>query len=73
MYRDGVDPAEGEHPLLVLDRIEEDFAREQELGLRDMGATPWAELLVEYVDALTELAGDASEFHLEDGPGPGGG
>lgn len=72
MNRDDTDPAEVQHPLRVLEQIEAEFASDLELGLRDMGTTPWAELLVEYVDALTELAEHGPEFHVEGRPGPEG-
>ncbi|MFJ3928192.1 DUF6269 family protein [Streptomyces sp. NPDC090022] len=44
-----------QHPLDVLTEIERGAAMDQELLLRD-GATPWAEILADYVDALNELA-----------------
>ncbi|MFJ6516300.1 DUF6269 family protein [Streptomyces sp. NPDC091406] len=46
------------HPLAVLAEIEERGTRGQELLLRDR-ATPWAELLADYADALSALAGAA--------------
>ncbi|MCY0920154.1 MULTISPECIES: DUF6269 family protein [unclassified Streptomyces] len=44
-----------QHPLEILTEIERGAAVDQEILLRD-GATPWAELLADYVDALNELA-----------------
>lgn len=44
-----------EHPLDVLTEIERSAALDQDLLLQD-GGTPWAELLADYVDALSELA-----------------
>ncbi|MFD7257570.1 DUF6269 family protein [Streptomyces sp. NPDC059874] len=43
------------HPLEVLTEIERSAAVDQELLLRD-SATPWADLLADYVDALNDLA-----------------
>ncbi|MEU2800540.1 MULTISPECIES: DUF6269 family protein [unclassified Streptomyces] len=46
------------HPLAVLAEIEERGTLDQEVLLRD-SATPWADLLADYADALTALAAAA--------------
>ncbi|GAA2711331.1 MULTISPECIES: DUF6269 family protein [Streptomyces] len=48
-------PAQVQHPLEFLKEIEQQASLTQETLLRD-NAAPWAELLAQYVDALTELA-----------------
>lgn len=55
------------HPLAVLAEIEERGTHDQGLLLRD-GATPWAELLADYADALSALAAAAPAGEAE-GPG----
>ncbi|MQS12977.1 hypothetical protein F7Q99_11910 [Streptomyces kaniharaensis] len=47
--------AKVEHPLDVLTEIENTAAVDQDLLLKENG-TPWAELLANYVDVLSDLA-----------------
>jgi hypothetical protein len=62
MREDQNSAAEVQHPLEFLQKLEKQALREQEEMLRG-SSTPWAALLAEYVDALTELVAQGNTFN----------
>ncbi|MFG2132167.1 DUF6269 family protein [Streptomyces sp. NPDC048751] len=62
MREDQNAPVQVQHPLEFLEYIENQAAREREELLRD-SPRPWAELLAEYVDALSELIAQGHKFN----------
>ncbi|MBT2895119.1 DUF6269 family protein [Streptomyces sp. McG3] len=55
-------PVQVQHPLEVLEDIEEEASRNTE-GLLYAAPAPWAQLLAQYVDSLNELVAQGHEFN----------
>ncbi|OCC07773.1 DUF6269 family protein [Streptomyces sp. PTY087I2] len=66
MREDQNSPAQAVHPLEFLEEIEEKLSKEQE-DMLPASITPWAVLLADYIDALSEIIARGQDY---DSPAP---